>query len=178
MTRYLPFLFLFFLVISCRSAKDLGQSSEGSISVVGMIKKHHPYCGGAKPPPQVEKGYLSPLANQTFYIKRGVVNHDTLEIVNQIFTGSKGQFNCNLDIGTYALIFPEKNETFQKFYKQAKVETRFLKAADVDCFLRWWRAPEAIFQVSDTSSNIQCIVQHTCDAGFNPCLTYVGPKRK
>jgi hypothetical protein len=147
----------------------------GTITVT--IKKHEPYCGGAAPSKTMEKGFISNLSDQNFLVKKGVINDDKVPVIAEVKTDTSGRFNIALDTGQYLLIFLEKHADFEEFYRAQSRERPMLQPGPRDCFFVWWQTPDATFYITDSTSNIECTIRSTCDAGFNPCMYYTGPKR-
>ena len=141
------------------------------------IKEHRPYCGGAPPPKEIEGGFISSLIDQEFYIKKGIIHNQEVPVLAKMTTDSTGRFSIGLDTGLYLLIFPEKQTDFEEFYQLLSKEGNMLKPGPIDCFRAWWKRPDATFQITDTTLNIECIIRSTCHAEFNPCMYYTGPKR-
>ncbi|MBK8503642.1 MAG: hypothetical protein IPL46_16395 [Saprospiraceae bacterium] len=161
-------------VVTCLSVKQMHPAPRW---VTFTINEHRPYCGGAAPSKEMEKGFITILPDQDFIIKKGVVNDDKVPVIVEVTADSIGRFSIALDTGRYLLIFPEKHATFEDFYQTQSKERPMLQPGPRDCFLAWWQRPDATFYISDTTSHVECTIRSTCDAGFNPCMYYTGPKR-
>ncbi|MCB0665113.1 MAG: hypothetical protein KDC80_04790 [Saprospiraceae bacterium] len=154
----------------------LKKAPEGNRVVTFIIKEHRPYCGGAPPHKEIEGGFRTILVNRPFFVKKEVVNQGQVPVLAKVTTDSEGRFSLKMDTGQYQLIFPEKQSSFEEFYQSQSKESRMLKAGPRDCFLSWWQKPEAVVQVTDTTTIVECILSSTCYSGFNPCMYYTGPK--
>jgi len=83
------------------------------IGVTVMI--HKPYCGGARPTPEMEKGFDIAQANQTFYVyinERPKKKEDYIEVK----TNNTGRFDLELaESGTVHILRPEKLGSLNEF---------------------------------------------------------------
>lgn len=161
------------LLLGCLYMKKV---PAGSHVVIFIVKEHHPYCGGAPPTKEIEGGFRTLLTYQPFLVKKGIVNHEKIPVLARVITDSVGRFSIKMDTGQYQLIFPEKQATFEDFYRSQSKESKMLKAGSRDCFFNWWQKPEATVQINDTTTIVECVLSSTCYSGFNPCMYYLGPK--
>lgn len=99
------FLISIVTIVACASTKKQGTEFSGKVQI------HQPYCGGAKPSPEVAKGTYSPYKSATFLIKTSMSN-DEKNIVAKITTDEKGEFKANLKPGSYVVIHQDKTLSF------------------------------------------------------------------
>ena len=163
------------LLYSCKSYRI--PTKDTSLLVHAVVLQRTPYCGGAKPSKEKEKGTLSPIVDQVFFVKSGSQNADTIEIVQEIKTNAQGKMEMHLPPGEYGMIFPEKHQPFTDFLRNQSRDSQDFKAASVECFQNWWQAPDATFRIDGEKPMDTITIEAYCYTNFNPCLTYVGPKR-
>lgn len=164
------------LLSTCLKTKEKTQD-KSLITFQVNIFEHQPYCGGALPSKEQEKGSYLVLQDNAFLIKRGIINNDSIPIIKEIVTDQNGMFETKLPSGTYCLIFPAKHQSFNKFYEIESKESPHLKAGSRSCFEKWWRSPDAFLHITDTTKYVKAIIKSKCNTGFNPCMVYTGPKR-
>jgi hypothetical protein len=80
MKYIIPFIAII-LLASCGVKKNASSSEEAKLEthkVSMLIQFRAPYCGGARPTPEMEKGTLHPMANKEFFIKASSSNHESI----------------------------------------------------------------------------------------------------
>ena len=168
--------FIMFLIISaCRHSSKTINDKVNDIQI--QVIKYLPYCGGAKPADEQLKGSSIPLTNTSFIIKTGHENHDSIPVLVTFTTDVMGKAKLRLSPGSYQVLFTEKAQTFSAFYQELGQGSVHLKPKPESCFRNWWRRPEAILKIQDSILSYQIFLEAKCETGFNPCLTYTGPKR-
>lgn len=186
MKKYSFFIFCFFLLLSCGNRKISANIDEETsvinptgISIQALA--HHPYCGGAAPSPEQEKGYVSPMSNKVFFLKKGVVNNETIPVLQKLITDENGLMQIeHLPAGDYCIIQEKKALSFSAFYAAMKVsdDNSTTKNRDEDCFRSWYERPEFSFKVEDTkkiTETMSFTIYMRCFTQGNPCIYYMGP---
>jgi hypothetical protein len=97
-------------------------------SVSFQIKQIHPYCGGARPTPEMEAAGRSPqpYANQKLFIVSDKGYKDSL------VTDAEGNFKTNLKAGTYKVYEP------WKFHKRTP-NGEALGDYNMECLKKEWK---------------------------------------
>lgn len=62
------YFMILFVFLSCGTEKSA--SNKSVIHVQLLFQQHTPYCGGAYPTPEQQRGWISPIANQQYAIFR------------------------------------------------------------------------------------------------------------
>jgi hypothetical protein len=138
-----------------------------------QFQVHKPYCGGARPTPEMEKGELIPLSNQIFCMKLG--NNDSYFFC-ELETNDEG-FISPIEIkpGTYELYREQKSQSFESFKEYYRTtDTLFQYIGDKDAKIEFEK-PDFILSV-EKDSTFNFVVQSKCYVGLNPLIKYIGPK--
>lgn len=164
---------LYSLIILLSSCALFKSSKKNNVE--GFIQIHKPYCGGAKPTPEMSKGTFEPYANATFYLKSSMNNSKREQTVAIIRTDEKGKFRSKIPVGNYLLIHSDKVLSFNEFLKKHnKPQTNLEYIGEEEAKKNYLRADH---EVQVTEAGIQTITyQSKCFTGLNPCLKYTGPK--
>jgi hypothetical protein len=163
-----------FLFSKCGINKPVVHS-EKEIRIEGSIQVHSPYCGGAYPTPEMEKGYDEPVKNASYTVCVGTeLNAKTVKL-KTFETSETGEFLLNLSPGIYMIVNPDKFLPLHEFKKKnSLVYNQFTKVNEDACFEKWKNTPDFLLQVvADTQ--VVWTYQKRCFVGNNPCLTYEGP---
>lgn len=148
---------------------------KNKLQIEGQIIIHHPYCGGAQPTKEMEKGIDEPFANATFYVKSKLNNARYKKTVAVIKTDAEGKFQFRVKKpGTYYIVGAGKVQSLSGFIKQYNKPSEFLKyIGDEQAAVLYKQADAQIDIQSDNKSNI--VIQAKCFSGINPLLVYTGP---
>lgn len=161
--KYLTFIALLILT-SCSSQK-----------VAVYVETWKPYCGGAKPTPEMAMGTKTPFSNEkvAIYLESDEKSFDFLQMIQ---LDSAGKWNGKLKSGNYKIYRADKllsiEEIQQKFRKPdnemyAFVGIQFLES--------WKQTADFSFEVID-ETNVSITLSEKCFVGLNPCMEYIGPK--
>lgn len=168
-----------FVFIGCKTAcKDEAKYWKTDKEFKSEIKMTYrqPYCGGARPSPEMELGTVHDFKHKEFVIKRGRTNHADMEIYKRVTTNENGVFELKLPKGEYAIILPHKAKSFEKFKKEElkKFENKQLKLASDDCLREYWlRADGKITVTGEAEYTVE--IKRTCYSDYNYCMQYTGP---
>ncbi len=162
---------LSFTLGACKSSTAF--SSKKTITVKGVIKHHTPYCGGAYPTPEMEKGITKPFANHSMFVVEK--NSQKRNAVAQFTTDDKGNFSVTLPIGEYDVYGNHKKGSFKDFVSKNS-SGKFLVLKDTECLKKWYNTPEFSIN-SQKDTIIEFTYSSRCYSGLNPCLKYIGPMR-
>lgn len=136
---------------------------------------HKPYCGGARPNPDVAAGYYESMKFEKFNILKGKNFTEGMEIYKEITLDVEGNAIFNLPVGDYMIIRADKYLSLEEFMKKnAPMEDKNYKIKGTDCFKTWKNTPEMYFTVENDTS-IELRQKAKCWVGTNACLEYVGP---
>ncbi len=169
-------ILLFGLILaasSCgSSSKKTNESPLKKVRILALV--HKPYCGGAKPTPEIAKGLDEALANTSFTVYKGSDLGNGTEAVLKFNTDEQGEVSFELEKGTYAVYANEKLMSTEAL--KAKFDfkdPRNYVFRDDKCFAMWKKTPNFTFQLtSDTL--IRYMQNAKCWIGTVPCVDYVG----
>jgi hypothetical protein len=163
-------LFVFFMsvyfIASCQSYH---------IQLHGDIYK--PYCGGARPTQEQEKGVVMP-ASYKVYIVFDLLNKQD-KVLKKIELDSNGNYFGEFKVGYYALKQVEKSwsiETLKKYY--SVMDTINYRYAGDKKITIWKEQLDYVFEVKKETakSTNNFTMKENCFVGLNPCFEYIGPK--
>jgi hypothetical protein len=134
----------------------------------------YPYCGGAKPTPEMAAGRKEPCSN----LKVALVKEGETKVYKWLTIDADGMWIGNLAQGNYSVFQEDKFLSTEELIKKHNlVNSDLYRFGGVTCLEKWKK--EADFQiVFDKSwSNInEFIFKSKCQVGLKPCLEYIGPK--
>ena len=154
-------IFSVLLLISCSAQKQ-----------TLVFIKHIPYCGGAKPTPEMARGTVIMASKSKFAItKKG-----EKKIEKWITTDTSGTWTGKLNAGSYDVYQAEKFMSTQELITQFKlVDSDFYKFKGEKCLENWKMQPDFSFETTNSGS-IHIELKGKCFVGFSPCFDYIGPK--
>lgn len=153
------------IITSCSSQK-----------VALVIETWKPYCGGAKPSPEMSKGTRTPFANEKVVLYKMNDDSKSYMLEKWITLDSTGKWNGKLKIGSYQVFRGDKmlsiEEIQQKFRKPDNEMYAFV---GIEYLKSWKETPDFTFEVKNEAS-VSITLRENCFVGLNPCLEYIGPK--
>ena len=175
MRTWAVYIVLVFIIVACSNTKNsIRQNGDSKIVVIAAV--HTPYCGGAAPTPEQERGHVSPLSNESFVIKRGSVNLEGEPVILRVVSNDEGRIEFNLPAGEYVLLNNSKGDSFKRFYEQfKKLEGNSVQYGDEKCYREWYEKPELQFTVVEKNHEFAFTRNTRCFVGANPCMRYTGP---
>lgn len=137
------------------------------------VQTHIPYCGGAKPTPEMAKGRDETSVNYTL-----VLIERTTKNKIQITTNEEGNWTGKLKKGVYEAYRLDKtlsNEELKSKYKLENTENfRFLGD---ECLNEWKLEPDYVLEVNTKKKQTFTItIRSYCYRGTVPCWEYTGKK--
>ena len=173
MSFNLMFTLSLMLFSSCGILSGRKSEQVRIITIHGTI--HKPYCGGAKPSPEIAAGYYEPMSGQTFKVFKGAEYSPELRVLTEFTFDQEGNANLQLEPGNYVIMQSDKLLTLDNFmHKYGTAPTDNFVVKDRACFNEWKNSVDLFLHaVNDTL--IQYIPKAHCWVGTNPCLEYVGP---
>jgi hypothetical protein len=161
-----PFFYLFLLLLtSCTAQK---------VSV--FMEVYKPYCGGAKPTPEIAKGIRTPFSNEKVAVFKMSDDLKSFEMEKWIQLDSLGNWTGKLKQGTYIVFRSDKmlsiEEIKQKFQKPDSELYAFVGIKQLET---WKATADFTFEVKD-ETNVSITLSEKCFVGLNPCMEYIGPK--
>lgn len=166
----------FFISLILFSACSIFKNKNGKVVVNGKIEIHKPYCGGAKPTPEMAQGTKEPYGNATFYVKTQMNNDKKTQTVLKFKTDKEGNYKFKIKKGTYIVIHEDKVLSFEQYKeKYGKSSDQYLE------YIGDQNAKEQ-YEHLDFSIDIQSKKEYyyafktRCFSGLNPLLRYIGPK--
>ncbi len=131
---------------------------------------HLPYCGGARPTPEMAKGTTAPAAGQKFALIRVGGTK-----VKWITLNDKGQWKGRLKKGTYNIYREEKRMTIVEIKSKHKLSSSELVQYKGDeCITEYCNTPDFKMEITG-NAEFTFTINGKCNIGFRPCLEYVGP---
>lgn len=136
---------------------------------------HKPYCGGAKPSPDVAAGYYESMKLEKFNILKGTSFKEGMAVYKEIQLDEGGNISMQLEKGDYMIMRADKSLSLEDFIKEnSHIENENYKLKDNDCFKKWKTTVDMYFKV-ESDTVIELRQKAKCWVGTNPCLEYVGP---
>jgi hypothetical protein len=136
--------------------------------------KHTPYCGGARPTPEMARGTTVMAAKSKFALtKKG---EKTVE--KWITTDTSGTWAGKLNAGNYDVYRADKflnSEVLKVQMNSFIIDTTNYRFVGEKCIELWKNEPDYSFTVSNSGS-IHIELKGKCFVGFTPCIEYIGPK--
>jgi hypothetical protein len=117
-----------------------------------------PYCGGARPTPEMEAQQKIPVA----YANKKLICISATHKIDTLTTDVKGYLITNLTIGTYNFFEP------WKYYKKNPTDENE-NNINMDCLSKEWTKPDLIITVSKKIKLINNIEYKICPYRF-PCI--------
>ncbi len=178
-----PYLFtllvLFGAVTSCSSIKNKSEEKLYPVTLSFFI--HTPYCGGAYPGPEQQKGYTNPMNLYEFALYEAAeqfgFHQHTNKLIQKFKVDSKGEILLNLAPGNYYVVLADKALPFKTFYTKNDIGDGVTNnSSDEACFLQWYRTPDFRFTVIRAPEQKHSRTFNAfCYNGLNPCVYYIGP---
>ena len=144
-----------------------------TIKITGSAMVHHPYCGGAAPPPGMENGRLVPMQREVFYL---VLADDSLKTPYKRFEiDDSGFFEIYVKPGKYNIFHEDKMLPFKEFYTiKSQNIPKNSENQDIKCYKDWYNRPNATIN-TEKDTIVDIVISERCFVGLNPCLFYNGP---
>lgn len=167
------FFFALFMTSSC---KGLFTRQDTDLKIVRFNgTTHKPYCGGAKPSPDMAAGYYEPMTGQAYNVFQGTEYSDDAAIVKELTFDQEGNCALKLPQGHYYLMHADKRLSRDQFLqKYGSAPNQNYKVKEASCFDEWRKKVDLYFGVSNDTL-IELRQKAKCWVGTNPCLEYVGP---
>ncbi|MFY7669274.1 MAG: hypothetical protein ACOVQG_11040 [Crocinitomicaceae bacterium] len=161
-----PFFYLFLLLLtSCTAQK---------VSV--FMEVYKPYCGGAKPTPEIAKGIRTPFSNEKVAFFKMSNDLKSFDFEKWIQLDSLGNWNGKLKQGTYIVFRSDKMLTIEEIEKKfRKPDSELYAFVGIKQLETWKATADFTFEVKD-ETNVSITLSEKCFVGLNPCMEYIGPK--
>lgn len=169
---------IFAVILLVFSASGCGilkkkDTSLKSVKIEGTV--HKPYCGGAKPSPDVAAGYYESMKFGEYKLYRGTDLNANSELVQDVRMDISGIANLQLEPGEYYLLRADKTLSLDQFIaKNGPVEEKHYVIKEKSCYQEWMRTIDLKFRVVNDTI-IEFREKGKCWIGTNPCIEYVGP---
>jgi hypothetical protein len=163
--KYLTIIAIFILT-SCASQK-----------VAISVETWKPYCGGAKPTPEMAQGTRTPFSNQRIAVTRkNTSDINNPEIVKWITLDSLGKWTGKLNPGIYDLFREDKTRSLEEIQqKYRKLDNEMYAFVGLETLTSWKATPDFSMEVKE-NSEVKIELKEKCFVGLNPCMEYIGPK--
>lgn len=159
-----PFIFLL-LLTSCTAQK---------VSI--FMEVYKPYCGGAKPTPEMAKGIRTPFSNQKAAVFKMSDDLKSFDFEKWIQLDSLGNWIGKLKHGTYNVFRADKMLSIEEIEKKfRKPDDEMYAFVGIKQLESWKATTDFTFEVKD-ETNVSITLSEKCFVGLNPCMQYIGPK--
>lgn len=175
MASKIAFVFFLLALTSCGIiSKKEKNDGLNAIQLHGTI--HIPYCGGAKPSPDVAKGYYESMKFEKFRLLKGTDFLKNPELIQEVNLDEAGNVLLNLPAGDYLLVREDKFLSLSDFIsKNGPSQPIHYLIKEDECFDNWKKTADLQFKVQgDTIIELRKKAQ--CWIGTNPCIEYIGPQ--
>jgi hypothetical protein len=135
-----------------------------------------PYCGGAKPTPEMAKGTRTPLSNEKVAIYK--LNDELKSFVFEkwIQLDSAGKWNGQLQQGSYEIYRADKVLSIEEIEKKYRKSDNSMYAfVGVEKIKIWKSTPDFTMEIKENKA-VKIELKEKCFVGLNPCMEYIGPK--
>lgn len=170
--------FLFVLILFSAASCGIVSKSDipngmYSVNLHGTV--HHPYCGGAKPDPDVAKGYYESMKLEKFKLYSGSQFNASNQPLKEVTLDEAGNTTMILGPGDYYLLHTDKLLSTEEFMKKnGPFNDQHYVVKDKSCYEDWMKTPDLVFTVKGDTI-LEMRKKAKCWVGTNPCLEYVGP---
>lgn len=167
-------LFSFFLVtILLGSCGTMQNTNLKTVIFHGTV--HKPYCGGARPNPDIAAGYYESMKYEKFTILKGTSFKEGMEIFKEIELDESGNAILELEKGEYMFVRADKFLSLDEFMAaNGPFETENYVVKEAECFQTWKNTVDLYLKV-EGDTLVELREKAKCWVGTNPCLEYVGP---
>ncbi len=160
-----------------QTAEDAADSAtnvwKGQHVLKVTFQSHRPYCGGARPTPEMENGITEALADRVFYIYEGERPSSVTKMI-KVRTDANGYFSVDLKKGVYSIISEDKTLSLKEFIEKKKIISDLYTYSSDSCFEEWRNTPDLVVELSSNETK-NVVIQERCFTGDNPCMEYMGP---
>jgi hypothetical protein len=152
-------------------------TSCASQKVAISVETWKPYCGGAKPTPEMAQGIRTPFANERVAINK---MSDDLKspstFLKWIQLDSEGKWTGGLKPGTYQIYRADKLLSLEEIEKKYRQQDNEMYAfVGLETLTSWKATPDLSMEVKE-NSEVKIELKEKCFVGLNPCMEYIGPK--
>lgn len=172
--KILALSILFFsLLSSCAALYPVEDTTVRSVQIHGTI--HKPYCGGAKPSPDVAAGYYESMTGIKYNIFSATEFSPDLPVFKEFTFDENGIINLSLAPGNYVFMRADKQLPLADFIKlNGELPNENYKLKDNACFAAWKNTVDIHLTVKNDTI-IEFRQKAKCWVGTNSCMEYVGP---
>ncbi len=171
----LHFILLFGFFSACGVVSKEANMGDNLKKVAIHATVHKPYCGGAKPSPDVAAGYYESMKFEKFKLFKGENFSSGMQELQDVDLDEGGNITLMLAPGSYFLMRADKLLTLDEFISMnGPFEEKNFEMMDKSCFQNWKNTPDLVFKVVNDTL-IEHRVKGKCWVGTNPCLKYTGP---
>jgi len=147
-------------------------SSCGAKTVFINIQTHTPYCGGAKPTPEIAKGTTVPAERYKF----SIFKEGETKAYKEMTMDADGMWSGKLKPGKYTILREDKTLSILEIKAKYKLSSSELYSYLGDaCLEKWKLEPDFKLEVVDGTIEYKFTLNLPCFVGMRPCLKYEGP---
>jgi hypothetical protein len=133
-----------------------------------------PYCGGAKPSPEMAAGRKEPCSK----LKVALVKEGGTKIYKWLTLDADGMWIGDLTPGNYLIFQEDKFLTTEELIKKHNlIDSELYRFNGITCLEKWKKEADFQFSFDENWSSVsEFIFKAKCQIGLKPCLEYIGPK--
>ncbi len=176
LNRFLCLILL--LYCSCKSANKI--KAGGVVPVIVQVTTTSSYCGGARPPEELETELATPKPYPAIeiFVRQGETNDLNNPILLSGVSDEFGKIRFDLPPGKYSLVTRDKSDKskFEELLKTYSLESEQWSSIDRTCLTEWLNTPDLVMNVEPGGIQESSINIHIpCFWGAVPCANYKGP---
>lgn len=163
----------FTILTGCQLLKPKNNGNLNTVTVHGTV--HVPYCGGAKPSPDVAAGYYESMKHEKFKVLKGTELKEGMEVYQEVSLDVGGNATLQMESGEYIFVQADKFLSLEEFMKMnGPVEEENFAVKESECFENWKNTVDFYLKV-EHDTIVEFRKKARCWVGTNPCLEYTGP---
>lgn len=141
-----------------------------------FVESWKPYCGGAKPTPEVERGIRTPFSGEKIAaFRRNYENSNPPVLVKWLELDEAGKWSGCLKPGVYEFYRSDKILSLDEIEKKYRLPDNenyaFVGVAKLN---KWKTTPDYTIEIKK-KTELKITLIEKCFVGLNPCMEYIGP---
>ena len=144
-----------------------------------FVESWKPYCGGAKPTPEVERGIRTPFSGEKIAaFRRNYENSNPPVLVKWLQLDEEGKWEGCLKPGIYDFYRSEKILSLDEIEKKHRFKDNENYAfIGIEKLNKWKTTPDYTIEIKK-KTELKITLIEKCFVGLNPCMEYIGPNPK
>lgn len=143
------------------------------------VESWRPYCGGAKPTPEVERGIRTPFSGEKIAaFRRNYENSNPPVLVKWLELDEAGKWSGCLKPGVYEFYRSDKILSLDEIEKKYRLPDNENYAFVGNAKLNKWKTTPDYTIAIKKKTELKITLIEKCFVGLNPCMEYIGPNPK